>query len=58
MSYGAIRQPPGSRRTNRREPVEATVPYDLSCTQLGRELEATGLGSLNAQSPSERWDGD
>jgi hypothetical protein len=38
--------------------VAATVPQDLSLARLDRGFEVTDAPNLNAQSPSERWDGD
>ena len=43
---------------DRRKSVAATVQQDPRLAQLDHFLEATGFPRLNAQSPSERWDGD
>jgi hypothetical protein len=39
-------------------PVAATVLGGGSCARLYRGIGETGQPSINAQSPSERWDGD
>jgi hypothetical protein len=46
------------RTLDRRKSVAATAQEDSRLAQPDNFLEATGLSRLNAQSPSERWDGD
>jgi hypothetical protein len=56
------------QRRERREPrspsnvalpsVAAIVPLDLSQARLDRGIEENGAPDLDAQSPSERWNGD
>jgi len=54
----AFAKPTARQVARRRSSVAATVHEAEWCAQCNRCLEATGLRRLNAQSPSERWDGD